>query len=53
MFGWVKPNHTEDRDGDDDATLVPLPNLTARREDETVLIELPPVSWTMVRLATR
>src|SRR5690606_19763126 len=39
---------------DDDGTLVPRTNGTARRDGATglVRVELPPVSWTMLRLAT-
>lgn len=38
---------------DDDTSLAPRPNPTAWRDRDTVQVELPPVSWTMVRLATR
>jgi len=38
---------------DDDRTLVPRPNPTARRDGDVVRCELPPVSWSMLRLATR
>ena len=36
---------------DDDATCVPRENPDAKREGDTLRIELPPVSWTMARLA--
>jgi alpha-N-arabinofuranosidase len=35
---------------DDDASLAPAPNATARIEDGTVQVDLPPVSWSMLRL---
>ncbi|MBX9244616.1 alpha-N-arabinofuranosidase [Actinotalea ferrariae] len=38
---------------DDDASLAPRENATARRDGDVVHVELPPVSWTMLRLATR
>ena len=38
---------------DDDGSLVPVPNPTARRDDGVVRVELPPASWTVLRLATR
>ncbi|MCL3863065.1 alpha-N-arabinofuranosidase [Actinotalea sp. K2] len=38
---------------DDDGTLVPQPNDTATCQDGVVRVELPPVSWSMVRLSTR
>ena len=37
---------------DDDTTLVPLPNTDVKLEGDTVRIELPPVSWTVLRLST-
>ena len=37
---------------DDDTSLVPVPNAAVQRDGDLVRVELPPVSWTMVRLAT-
>jgi alpha-N-arabinofuranosidase len=36
---------------DDDTSLAPKPNATARRVGDRVVVELPPVSWSMVRMA--
>lgn len=38
---------------DDDAALAPRPNGTARVADDRLQVELPPVSWSMLRLTTR
>lgn len=38
---------------DDDTTLVPQPNATATRDGDTIRIELPPVSWSVLRLSAR
>jgi alpha-N-arabinofuranosidase len=38
---------------DDDTSLAPKPNATARVEDGRLRVELPPVSWSVLRLATR
>ncbi|HEY3436101.1 MAG TPA: alpha-N-arabinofuranosidase [Actinotalea sp.] len=35
---------------EDDTSLVPVPNTEVKREGDVVRVELPPVSWTMVRL---
>lgn len=37
---------------DDDTSLEPVPNTSAEREGDLVRIELPPVSWSMLRLTT-
>lgn len=38
---------------DDDGTLAPRPNGSAAVDDGRLRVELPPVSWSMVRLSTR
>jgi len=38
---------------DDDGSLVPVANGSARQADGVVRVELPPVSWTLLRLAAR
>jgi len=38
---------------DDDGALAPRPNGTARVDDGRLRVELPPVSWTMLRLSGR
>ncbi len=45
------PDHTWAATADDDTTVVPRPNTTATTADDRVRTELPPVSWTMIRLA--
>ena len=44
------PDHTWAATADDDTTVVPRPNTTAKIADGRVRAELPPVSWTMIRL---
>jgi len=46
----ANPDHTWTASADDDASVAPRVNATARVEGGRLTAELPPVSWTMVRM---
>lgn len=45
------PDHTWSATADDDASVAPTPNASARVEDGHARVEIPPVSWSVLRLA--
>ncbi|MEU0558962.1 alpha-N-arabinofuranosidase [Dactylosporangium sp. NPDC006015] len=44
------PDHTWSATPDDATSVLPHPNPSATADDDTVRVDLPPVSWTMLRL---
>ncbi|MEV0949920.1 alpha-N-arabinofuranosidase [Promicromonospora sp. NPDC050249] len=44
------PDHTWSATADDDTSVLPRPNTSAKVADDRVRAELPPVSWSMLRL---
>jgi len=44
------PDHTWSATADDDTSVLPQPNTSAKVADDRVRAELPPVSWSMLRL---
>ncbi|MDR7382742.1 alpha-N-arabinofuranosidase [Promicromonospora iranensis] len=44
------PDHTWQATADDDTSVLPQPNTSAKVADDRVRAELPPVSWSMLRL---
>jgi alpha-N-arabinofuranosidase len=47
----ANPDHTWSATADDDTTVLPRPNTTAKVADDRAHTDLPPVSWTIIRLA--
>ncbi|WP_019137711.1 alpha-N-arabinofuranosidase [Cellulomonas massiliensis] len=48
---FANPDHTWQATADDDSSVLPRPNGTAALADGRLRIEVPPVSWNVVRLA--
>ncbi|GAB3834990.1 alpha-N-arabinofuranosidase [Dactylosporangium cerinum] len=46
----ANPDHTWSATADDATTVLPRPNTSATQDGDDVRVELPPVSWTMLRL---
>ncbi|GAA3234194.1 alpha-N-arabinofuranosidase [Dactylosporangium siamense] len=46
----ANPDHTWSATADDATTVLPRPNTSAAQDEDGVRVELPPVSWTMLRL---
>ncbi|MCK9793441.1 alpha-N-arabinofuranosidase [Isoptericola sp. 4D.3] len=47
----ANPDHTWSATADDDTSVLPRPNTSAKVADDRARAELPPVSWSIVRLA--